>query len=387
MNRKLTGIMLAVCLLLSLAACTQANRDTSGFSLTFITIGKGDAFLLQSPEGGAYLVDTGKAEDYPQIARTLIVQGVKSLDGIFLTHGHKDHAGCLEQLLTAFPTDTVYISGKDTVSYDAIQPESICEAAGTALVRLNGGEVLDLGGVEAAVWLPDTEDTENENNNSLILRMTYGDTRFLLMGDAEAEEETLLLESGFPVQADVLKLGHHGKQDATGKAFLEAVKPSIGLIAGNAQEDPDTVNELIAGRLNEQGVSTLYSQSTGLGYELWSDGKEIHTSTLPDAVFFPALSLEFSQVNRQEQRVTIRNSSDRAADLTGCLLYSKRGDECFFFPDGFLLDGGAEVTVSCSGHEKPGDLVWPQENVWKPDRDKAVLYDRNMTVIAENQQK
>ncbi|MFR8028127.1 hypothetical protein [Eisenbergiella massiliensis] len=77
------------------SSCAPADaRETTEASenqmiLSFINIGKGDAFLLKLPEDGYYLCDTGKAEDYPLISRLLRQKGVDSLKGIFLSHGHK----------------------------------------------------------------------------------------------------------------------------------------------------------------------------------------------------------------------------------------------------------------------------------------------------------
>ncbi len=210
------------------------------FTLTFITIGKGDAFLLESPTGAHYLMDTGKAQDYQQIVRVLRLKGVEKLDGIFLSHGHKDHAGCLEPLLEDLPVDRVYISKSDHVSYTEIDPsEIVSRFEQTELVELNSGESLDLGGAEAAVWIPPVVDEENANNNSLILRVVHGANSFLLMGDCELEED-LLMKTDFPLQSTLLKLGHHGETDASSPAFLDVVKPDIALISGNAQENPDS---------------------------------------------------------------------------------------------------------------------------------------------------
>ncbi len=288
MLRQMLALVLTVLLL---SGCGGKTNETSGkpvesisgedvgtCTLTFITIGKGDAFLLTTPQGKHYMVDTGKEKDYDQIAQTLQTKGVTRLDGIFLSHGHKDHAGGLKQLLKDFPTEKVYISGVDNVSYHQIDPRAAAAKARTELVELWGGETLDLGGVTAEVWMPKTVDAHNENNNSLVLRLSHGANSFLLMGDAEMEEETMLMASNFPLQSTLLKLGHHGETDATSPAFLNRVKPQIALITGNVEENPDSVNETIAALLRQRDVTVYYSEGETLGLDVISDGQTLQVT-------------------------------------------------------------------------------------------------------------
>ena len=113
MKHKRIYLTLCIFLLLALTGCfrqaadstaaPEASEETGSFTLTFITIGKGDSFLLSPSDGTHYLIDTGKKKDYPQIDRLLRTKGIDRLDGIFLSHGHKDHAGGLESLLSSFP--------------------------------------------------------------------------------------------------------------------------------------------------------------------------------------------------------------------------------------------------------------------------------------------
>ena len=284
---KRIGAVLILLALLLTGCAETSGRETetaseaeqgSLFTFTFLTIGKGDAFLLTAPDGSHYLVDTGKEEDYPQIARALDARGVKRLEGIFLSHGHKDHIGGLKDLLRHYPVDAVYISAEDNVTYQMKKLKKMTE--NTELRFLSSGDVLDLGGVRADIWLPAEQHRKNENNNSMVMLLSWGEVRFLLMGDAERKEEEELLSSGFPVSARVLKLGHHGEEDATGEDFLRAVGPEIGIVTGNAEENPESVNEVISSRLSRNGVKVFYSESDGLGIDFITDGTDLWTETL-----------------------------------------------------------------------------------------------------------
>lgn len=364
-------------------APTPAPAENTGtFTLTFITVGKGDAFLFTCPDSSHYLLDTGKDEDYVQIARTLRVKGIETLDGIFITHGHHDHAGSLESLVTAFPTKKIYYSGKDDSSYTDILPGEIAQTHDVEPVLLEGGEVLDLGGVQVNVWLPAEVNYFNQNDNSVILRLTHGNQSFLLMGDTELDEESEFMASGETLRANVLKLGHHGETDSTSDAFLNQVKPEIALITGNEEENPDSVNLPIQRALKQRSITPYYSESDRLAIDFSSDGNTLVVADVTAEDLPRCLDLSFAEVDRAGQRIQIRNNADTPADLTGCMLYSKRGDECFFFPAGTTLQPDETLAVACIGHEQPGDLVWQEEKIWHKSRDTAVLYDRNLNELA-----
>ena len=380
--RRLCALGLLLVMLLAGCAAPGTAQDPGECTLTFITIGKGDSFLLTSPDGRHYLVDTGKAEDFRQIAHTLHCKGVEQLDGIFLSHGHKDHAGSLDLLLEAFPTGRVYYSGLDDQSYHDILPEEICAAHDVPAEALQGGETMDLGGVTAQVWIPDQVDPENENNNSLVLRLKHGKITMLLTGDAEEGEEERMVQTGFAQKADLLKLGHHGEDDASSTVFLDKVKPSIALIAGNQEENPESVNDTITQRLQERNIQAYYSEGDPMDFT--SDGKLLRMQRLEEPEWPAGPQLVFDSVDRAGQRVVIRNAGQTPADLGGCLLYSVRGEEQFVFPRGTVLQAGASIAVVCQGMEEDGALVWPEEKVWRKKRDDALLYDRTMILLAED---
>jgi competence protein ComEC len=361
------------------AASPQADAPAGQATLTLsvINVGKADAMLLSSPDGTHYMVDTGKAEDYPRLAQALAAHGVTRLEGIILTHGHKDHMGGLESLLQALPVDTLYVSALDTVTYKSGQLESLLEGRQTQLKQLRVGDTLQLGGAQATVLAPTGVDTENENNNSLVLMVQLGQTRMLLMGDAEEDVEKLLLASQQNLNAQVLKAGHHGKDDATTEAFLQAVAPEYVILTGDPTEDSESPGKRVIALLDQGTASYIQTAGDILTYDYTTDGQRFTPGQTPALQgSSPLAGLELDGIDRKAEYVRVKNNSSQTLELTGCWILSENGGETYFFPQGTTLAPAGTLTI-LSGDDPPqGDLVWTTDKVWKAKKgDAALLYD------------
>lgn len=181
-------------LVLLLSGCNwreQIQQPMERMTLSFITIGKGDAFLLEIPNGGYYMCDTGKKEDWEQIRQVLEQKKVKEFAGIFLSHGHKDYIGNVKNLLENYPVKTIYLSGKDHVSYKKTTVWDVAKEKGTQVKEIQENQKIPLGKAEAELWIPPKEDPGNENNNSMVLRINYGNISWLFTSDMEEEEVML----------------------------------------------------------------------------------------------------------------------------------------------------------------------------------------------------
>lgn len=129
--------------------------------LSFINIGKGDAFLLDNPGDGFYLCDTGKTQDFNKIARLLKMKNVDHLNGIFLSHGYLDHCGNVDSLLKLIQTDKVHISKIDDSFYKRCPIRQIVSDNDVELVELVGDEDFDFNDLGVDIWLTKKVDYEN----------------------------------------------------------------------------------------------------------------------------------------------------------------------------------------------------------------------------------
>ena len=254
-----------------------AQADESPFSIHILNVGKADAILVCC-EGESMLIDAGLPESGDTVCRYLKKRGVQSLAYAVGTHPDQDHIGGMAQVLRTMPVDTLLtpavsqglLSGQET--YDAM----LAALGETHQVFPHPGEIYFLGSAEVTVIGPRTEYEEN-NNTSLVLMITYGETRFLMMGDAETAAEMDLLEAGLDLQCDVLKVGHHGSKTSTCGAFLSATAPAYAAISVGPDSNglPDAS---VLRALRESGAQIYRTDLDGT-LIFMSDGKNVTIQT------------------------------------------------------------------------------------------------------------
>lgn len=213
----------------------------------FLDVGQGDATLLILPTGERIMIDTGTPESGEQILAHFAKWKVDRLDYVILSHSHSDHAGGLPLL-----EETI---GVGRVIYTGNAPEN----CSTPMQEVNAGDCFSVGAVNFSVLGPLSEEVEDEDeisNRSMILRLDYGETSVLFTGDAEAEEESLLLATcPTLLDVDLLKVAHHGSNSSSTKEFLNAVTPKIAIISASADNSyghpsPNVVDRLTAVECN-----------------------------------------------------------------------------------------------------------------------------------------
>jgi competence protein ComEC len=217
------------------------DGGTDGLTATVLDVGQGDAILIETPAGHRILVDGGPSG--ARLAQALgeaLPAGARRFDLVVLTHGQDDHVTGLVPLLDRYDVRAVLMSAQPGTSgayhawVDALASSSIPvhEAVAGEYVDLGGGARIEVLGPPAGLLGGTSDDL---NNNSVVLRLVYGEVSFLLTGDIEAEAEASLLEQGGPLRATVLKAGHHGSDGSSTPAFLAAVQPSVAVISAGAE--------------------------------------------------------------------------------------------------------------------------------------------------------
>ena len=259
-------------------------------TVTVLDVGQGDAILIETPGGRNILVDGGPSG--PRLMQALgeeLPASTRRLDLVVLTHAQDDHLTGLIAALERYdvPATLAGRLGATTAAYAAWQGALTLE--GAAVHFAAAGEWLDLGGgIRLEVLAPGErllESTDDDlNNNSVVLRLAFGEISFLLTGDLAAEGEEALLNATSGLRSTVLKVGHHGSDGSTTPGFLAAVSPRIAVISAGAENThghPHPTTQLrLAGipyfRTDENGSVRLQTD----GRNLWAESERgVHRMT------------------------------------------------------------------------------------------------------------
>lgn len=243
-----------------------------------LDVGQGDAILIETPAGQRILVDGGPSG--ARIAQALgraLPASDRRIDVIVLTHAQDDHVSGLVEVVQRYDVGAA-LAGPlegETAAYLAWRDE--LQRADVPLFTPQAGQQIDIGdGARIEVLWPQQDllsgTVDDFNNNSVVLRLVYGEVSFLLTGDLAADGEAALLDGPADLYATVLKVGHHGSDGSTTPAFLDAVNPALAVISVGAENtfghpSPTT-------RLRLVGVPLLRTDDNG-DVELETDGTSL----------------------------------------------------------------------------------------------------------------
>ena len=249
-------------------------------TVTWLDVGQGDAAVIQC-DGQSMLIDGGKPEKSSYIYAWLQQHGLSYLDVIVATHVDADHIGGLSGALNYASVGTAYcpVTTGTTETFQSFV--KYLAQRGKQITVPIAGETFALGGAQVQILGP-LHRAEDSNDNSIVLKVSFGATSFLFTGDAERAEEQDLLNAGVNLQSTVLKVGHHGSDTSTSYSFLRAVAPQYAVIsvgAGNSYGHP---TEEVLSRLRDAGVTTFRTDMQG-EITAVSDGQTINFSTAKNA--------------------------------------------------------------------------------------------------------
>jgi len=239
--------------------------------LHMIDVGQGDAVALHTRGGHWVLFDAGRIWESGDAGRRTVVPYIAhrggGLSAFVLSHPHADHVGGAASVITALHPDR-YVDGAFVMANDAYRASLLAaRSAGTRWQRVHPGDSIVVDEATITFLAPDSAFAAalpDPNNASAVAVIRVGEVRMLMMGDAEREEEDwLLAHAPEMLNAQVLKVGHHGSSTSSTPEFLDVVRPSIALVsvgAGNTYGHPSAA---IMQTLAERGAMVVRTDQAG----------------------------------------------------------------------------------------------------------------------------
>lgn len=260
-------------------ALVTPEQKQSDLILYVIDTGNSDSMVLHTPDGHAVLIDAAENDDAQRILDTLQALGIDKLDAAVATHPDADHIGSMDDVLLGVPVDTFYRTTKTakTKTYDNMVKAA--EQEQTPVTFVTAGDAFSIGGIDFTVLNPQDKKYDDTNNSSIVLLVEYGETSFLLSGDAEEEAIADMLGAfATEMDIDVLKIGHHGSHNGTTEALLDATTPALAVITCGKDNDYGHPHKETTDLLNADNIITLRTDQKG-DIAVFSDGNDVTYKT------------------------------------------------------------------------------------------------------------
>jgi len=399
----------------------------------FINVAQSVSTLIVGPTGETMLVDTGHyRDDGEYVIQYLKRHNIDRLDYLVTSHNDADHIGGHAVVIEYYETKAngigaVYDPGiaASTQTYeeylDAIEEHDV------TLYETREGDSIPFEGVDVDLLGPPEPYLENgaRNENSIVLKLTHGQTSFLLSGDAEDDQEAYLVDTyGDELEATVLKAGHHGSSSSSSEQFLDTVSPQAVIVSSAYDSQYGHPTEEVLQRFAARSLATFWTATHG-DIMLVSDGQGVSVRTQRDAPTDPTVLRDGEPVepgtsgdaierlriggepvstpvmttvtdggtadgelsiatihadaegddrdNLNDEYIILENSGGEPLELSGWKVSDEAG-QTYTFPD-YTLDPGETVTLRTgSGTDTDTDLYWDSSTpIWNNAGDTVIV--------------
>ena len=255
---------------------TAASDVEYPLAVYFVDVGEGDGAVVRCGQT-VLVIDGGEREAADAMLDFLASIGVDAVDCYIASHPHSDHIGAAAAIIGQLKVKNVMMTAfseiniPTTSTYERLL--TAIENNGCDVIFPSAGETYTFGELKLFIAGPVAESSEY-NNMSLVIKVTYGKTSFLFTGDVEKDGEDLILQQGYDISADVLKVSHHGSSSSTTEPFLDTVSPRLAVISCGKNNDYGHPHRELLSLLSDHNVQVLRTDLNGT-VTVFSDGKDI----------------------------------------------------------------------------------------------------------------
>jgi len=254
-------------------------RQPENLEVDFLDVGQGDAILIKAPAGQNILIDGGPDKAVLKRLAENLPWWDKQIDLMILTHPHDDHVSGLIDVIKRYQVKEILYSGVIHNSPNFLAWLELIKNKKIKLTIIDRPQTVKLSqNCQLDIIYPQEsflgQEVENLNNTSLTFKLIYGQTKFLFTGDLEQLAEEKILASAVNLQADVLKVGHHGSDTSSSQAFLDKIQPQLAVISVGKDNDFGFPSLRVIKRLERLGAQILRTDQAGT-IKLVSDGVKV----------------------------------------------------------------------------------------------------------------
>lgn len=255
----------------------SAHQDCTCLVVSFLDVGQGDSIYIKTPDGFDMLVDGGVDSAVIRELGYRMNFFDREIDVVVATHPDADHIGGLSDVFSRYQIGTFIETTNINNTPAAAALAAVVKEENVQYINPEAGQVITLGEeVYIQILAPEGDETNWESNNaSIVLRVVYGDTAFMLTGDLPAEIENHLVTTyGTQLRSDVLKLGHHGSKTSTSEAWLDAVQPRFAVVSASLDNRYGHPNQDVMARVFARNIQSSHTGTDGT-ITFYSDGQTV----------------------------------------------------------------------------------------------------------------
>lgn len=406
----------------------NVNTINGNLTVSFLDVGQGDSIFIGYNEK-TMLIDAGEKDEGAVVSEYLHNHNISDLEYVVATHPHSDHIGGMEEILNEFQVEHFIDSGFPHNSKTYENMLTTIDKKNIPFELAKKGEEIEFDpAVDVEVLNPGSEYSDELNENSIVLKVSYGEVSFLLMGDAGLETEGKLMDTGYNLESEILKVGHHASRSGSGESSISKVNPEISVIEVGEGNDYGHPHAEILERLQKTSSvyrtdldGTIVVTTDGTSYTVTTEktgseeekGKAAKTESTENKVEGSAASVGNKEVETQETKiketekqqnsgptsaestvylsdlslqdewVEISNKGNSPVSLKGWEIKDEGSKHTFAFPSYTLDSQAAVILYTGKGTDTAKEIFWGSGNpIWNNDGDSAYLYDDSGKLIA-----